>query len=128
MQFFYALFNIEDTIAILDENESSHAVHVLRKKVGDTIYVCNGKGLLFEATIHITHAKATKVQLIKLLEHKTLQHPYYLHIAIAPTKNMDRIENFIEKACELGIDEITPIICERSERKEIKIERLNKIA
>lgn len=128
MQFFYALFNVEDTLAVLDENESSHAIHVLRKKVGDTIYVCNGKGLLYEASIQVAHAKATQVHLIRLLEQKNAAHPYYLHIAIAPTKNMDRLENFIEKACELGIDEITPIICERSERKEVKIERLYKIA
>jgi|688.fasta_scaffold186821_2 16S rRNA (uracil1498-N3)-methyltransferase len=128
MQLFYARYQELDTACTLDENESSHLIHVLRKKVGDTISICNGYGLLSEATISVAHAKYTQLSIVKLLNKIESQHPYRLHIAIAPTKNMDRIENFVEKACELGIDEITPIICERSERKEIKIERLQKIA
>lgn len=128
MQMFYSPFNEHDTQCKLDEGESGHLINVLRKKVGDTILLTNGKGLLYEASITLAHSKHTVLDIKKCIQKIDRQHPYFLHIAIAPTKNMDRLETFVEKACELGIDEITPIICERSERKEVKVERLMKIA
>jgi len=124
MQLFY-LENPRDEI-ILSTEESKHTTKVLRKKEGDILNFTDGKGNLFIAEILIADSKKTKVQVVKR-EKKDKQHNYYLHIAIAPTKNMDRFEWFLEKSAEIGIDEITPIICNRSERKAIKTERCNRI-
>jgi len=124
MQLFY-LENPKDEI-ILSTEESKHTTKVLRKKEGDILNFTDGKGDLFIAEILIADSKKTKVQVVKR-EKKDKQHNYYLHIAIAPTKNMDRFEWFLEKTTEIGIDEITPIICSRSERKIIKTERCNRI-
>lgn len=128
MQLFYAIFTENDTSIILDLNESSHLINVLRKRVGDVLLVTNGRGLLIEGQVQIAHSKSAIIGVNKVLRNENKQHPYYLHIAIAPTKNMDRIENFVEKSVEFGIDEISLLICEHSERKEIKTERLYKIA
>ena len=128
MQLFYSIFNEGDNTSLLDSNESSHLINVLRKKAGDIIFITNGDGLLAECTITIAHAKSTQLAINKIVNKQENQQNYKLHIAIAPTKNMDRMEYFVEKAVEFGIDEISLVICERSERKEIKTERLNKIA
>lgn len=112
---------------VLTEEESKHAVRVLRLQMGDKIHLVNGKGDLFDAEIIDPHPKRTTLKVLQVTSaYQGLD--YALHIAIAPTKNMDRLEWFIEKATEIGIDEITPIICERSERKEVKVERLEKVA
>ena len=124
MQLFY-LKNLEDEIT-LSSSESKHATKVLRKKEGDILYFTDGKGGLHKAKITFSDSKKCKLKIISS-EQKEKQHNYYLHIAIAPTKNMDRFEWFLEKATEIGIDEITPIICRRSERKSIKNERGNRI-
>ena len=124
MQLFY-LNNPEKEITLTVE-ESKHATKVLRKKEGDALNFTDGKGNLFIAEITIANSRKTKVRIMRS-EQKPKQHNYHLHIAIAPTKNMDRFEWFLEKATEIGIDEITPIICNRSERKAIKTERCNKI-
>ena len=124
MQLFY-LENSEKEI-ILTAEESKHAIKVLRKKEGDMLNFTDGKGNLFVAEIIIPDSRKTSVKIVKS-EKKQKQHNYYLHIAIAPTKNMDRFEWFLEKSCEIGIDEITPMICNRSERKVIKQERCNRI-
>jgi 16S rRNA (uracil1498-N3)-methyltransferase len=124
MQLFY-LEHPEKEI-ILSTEESKHATKVLRKKEGDILNFTDGQGGFYKAEIIIADSKKTKVQVIKR-EKKDKQHKYYLHIAIAPTKNMDRFEWFLEKSAEIGIDEITPIICNRSERKAIKTERCNRI-
>ena len=124
MQLFY-LEKPKDKI-ILSADESKHVTKVLRKKEGDTLSLTNGKGDLYKAEITIADIKKCKLQIIST-EKKEKQHNYYLHIAIAPTKNMDRFEWFLEKATEIGIDEITPIICKHSIRKVIKHERGNKI-
>jgi 16S rRNA (uracil1498-N3)-methyltransferase len=108
------------------KEESKHIVKVLRKKIGDQLYITNGKGTLFTAEILIDSDKKCVVKIIEIVE-KDKEWNYNLHIAIAPTKNMDRLEWFIEKATEIGIDEITPILCDNSERKVVKIERLEKI-
>jgi len=111
---------------VLDEAESKHAIKVLRLKQGDTIWLVDGVGNFYVAQISNEHPKKCEVKIIekKIEEHNKPN----IHIAIAPTKNNDRIEWFIEKTTEIGITEITPIICDHSERKVIKTERLEKRA
>ena len=109
-----------------DKIESRHIVKVLRKKEGDLLHITNGKGFLFTAEVSIANDKNCLVT-ITHVEEKPKPWPYNLHIAIAPTKNNDRFEWFLEKATEIGIDEITPIICDHSERKVLKTERMQKI-
>jgi 16S rRNA (uracil1498-N3)-methyltransferase len=98
----------------------------LRKKEDDILNFTDGKGGFYKAEITVADSRKCRLQIVSS-EQKEKQHNYYLHIAIAPTKNMDRFEWFLEKATEIGIDEITPIICEHSERKIIKKERCNRI-
>jgi 16S rRNA (uracil1498-N3)-methyltransferase len=124
MQLFY-LENPDKEI-ILNTIESKHATKVLRKKKGDTLNFTDGKGGFYKAEITIADTRKCKLQIIST-EKKEKQHNYYLHIAIAPTKNIDRFEWFLEKATEIGIDEITPIICNHSERRIIKPARGNRI-
>ena len=124
MNLFYTP-DISGDYHVLEEQESKHVVKVLRLKTGDTINMVDGKGSLYEGVItKITrecHVRITN----KISEYG--KRDYYLHIAVAPTKNIDRIEWFVEKATEIGIDEITPILCEHSERKVIKSDRFEKI-
>ena len=122
------LFFIEkpESEIVLSKEESKHATKVLRKKEGDILNFTDGKGGFYKAEITVADTKKCRLQIISS-EQKPKQHNYHLHIAIAPTKNMDRYEWFLEKATEIGIDEITPIICEHSERKVIKTERCNRI-
>jgi len=105
--------------------ESKHIIKVLRKKAGDVLHITNGKGYVFEAKILDDNPKKCKGQIIS--EEKTIPRLHTLHIAMAPTKMNDRFEWFLEKATEIGINEITPILCEHSERKVIKQERLEKV-
>ena len=110
----------------LSEEESKHAIRVLRLNVGDEVQLIDGRGGLYAAEIKDAHPKRTILQINSVkLEFNKRNH--YLHIAIAPTKNIERLEWFLEKATEIGIDEISLIICQRSERKEAKTDRLNKI-
>jgi 16S rRNA (uracil1498-N3)-methyltransferase len=110
----------------LNEEESRHCSKVLRLGIGDSVYLINGKGGLFEAEIIGINKKHVVLKIINSqLEFGKRNH--HLHIAIAPTKNIDRLEWFLEKATEIGIDEITPLICDRSERKIVKDERLEKV-
>lgn len=118
---------INTPIHTLTEDESKHCINVLRLTKGDTLYIVNGTGGFFKAIITEPHAKRCKVEIIEEVDGFG-KHNYYLHVAIAPTKNIDRFEWFVEKAVEIGIDEITPIICERSERKIVKQERTEKVA
>lgn len=110
----------------LDLEESKHCIKVLRKSTGDFIQVIDGKGNLYEAEIEeANHKKCTfSVQKIK----KQAKNRIHRHIAIAPTKNIDRIEWFVEKAVEIGIDEISFISCQNSERNVLKLERIHKKA
>ena len=124
MQLFY-IDKISDEI-ILNKSESKHIIKILRKKKNDIVFFTDGKGFLFEAVITKADVKKCILRVLNKAS-KTKQHNYHLHIGIAPTKNIERFEWFLEKATEIGIDEITPLICERSERKIIKLERLNKI-
>ncbi|PRD47867.1 16S rRNA (uracil(1498)-N(3))-methyltransferase [Sphingobacterium haloxyli] len=111
---------------MLSEDESKHAVRVLRLTAGDEIYLIDGVGGWYTAKILDPHPKRTTLSILHVAQ--AYEKPaYYLHVAIAPTKNIDRLEWFLEKATEIGIQEITPIISAHSERKEVKIERLNKV-
>lgn len=105
--------------------ESKHIAKVLRKKEGDILHITNGRGYLFEAKILVADPKKCKAQIVS--EDKTIPRRYKLHLVVAPTKMNDRYEWFLEKATEIGVDEITPIICERSERKTIKLERMERV-
>ena len=105
--------------------ESKHIVKVLRKSSGDTLHITNGRGSLFTAELLEADVKKCKAQIID--EEKTLPRLHSLHLAVAPTKMNDRFEWFLEKATEIGVNEITPILCQRSERKVIKPERLQKV-
>lgn len=118
--------DIEKT-PILSEEDSKHCVKVLRKNVKDKIHVVDGVGGLFECEIMKAHEKKCEVRILSV-ERDFEKRNHYLHIAIAPTKNADRIEYFIEKCVEIGVDEITLIQTKHSERKNQKTERLEKIA
>lgn len=110
----------------LNEEESRHCKKVLRLKEGDIIYITDGKGSLFKSEILEISEKKTYVNILET-KNNFEKRPYNLHIAIAPTKNIERIEWFVEKTTEIGIDKISFLLCENSERKLIKTERLNKI-
>ena len=118
--------DIETDQYILNEDESKHCSRVLRLNLNDTVHLIDGRGGFYEAIISSVSKKNVTLSIVKKqLEYGKRNH--YLHIAIAPTKNIDRLEWFLEKATEIGIDEITPIICDRSERKIVKEERLEKV-
>ena len=109
----------------LSQDESKHCIRVLRHQAGDVISVMDGKGCRY--TAQITDANSKKCGL-KIIDTITVEpRPFSIHMLVAPTKNIDRFEWFLEKATEIGIEEITPIICEHSERKIIKPERLEKV-
>jgi 16S rRNA (uracil1498-N3)-methyltransferase len=125
MQIFYCP-NLRGNTHPLNEEESKHIIKVLRFKNGDFIHLTDGKGGLFKAELIDDHPKHCTVTVIESkLEYG--KRNYKLHMAIAPTKNISRFEWFLEKATEIGIDEITPIICEQSERKEVKYQRMEKV-
>ena len=124
MQLFFS--EINDNKVIFSDDEKKHLTKVLRKQEGDIISVIDGKGYLYSTKINSLDKNSSLVEIIKK-EKKKKKHNYHLHIGIAPTKNITRFEWFLEKATEIGIDEITPIICNRSERKKINIQRCNRI-
>ena len=110
----------------LNEEESSHAVRVLRLKAGDEVTLVDGRGGWYKAHIVEAHPKRCETEIAEQ-QVEYGKRPYRLHIGIAPTKNIERFEWFIEKATEIGIDEITPLLCERSERKLVNTERLQRV-
>ena len=125
MNLFYSPL-IEGDIFELDEKESRHAVRVLRLTTGKPLILVDGKGGWYEATIEDDHPKRCRLRIESYSpEYQPL--PYGLHLAVSPTKNMDRFEWFLEKSTEIGITSITPLMCQRTERKHIKTERLEKI-
>ena len=126
MHLFYdPTIDVSAKFHVLNEEESKHACKVMRLISGNEIAVLNGKGIEFTAKIIEAHPKHCKVEIISKISESTPK--YDLHIAIAPTKIIDRIEWFLEKATEIGITEITPLLCSNSERKIIKEDRLEKI-
>jgi 16S rRNA (uracil1498-N3)-methyltransferase len=125
MHIFYTPDITGDTYTLSAE-ESKHCIRVLRLSENDTITLIDGRGGLYTAIIAEAHAKQC---LVKVLEKKNDygKRNYHLHIALAPTKMNERTEWFLEKVTEIGFDSFTPIVCEHSERKEVKIDRLMKV-
>lgn len=117
---------IEDGRVILSEEESNHCTRVLRHKAGDEISVIDGKGTLLRCRlVHV--GKESEAEIVER-EFPWHSHPYHLVLGVCPTKNNDRFEWFVEKAVEIGVDEIVPLIGDRSERKIYKKERAERIA
>lgn len=117
---------IDGDWAILSEAEARHCVQVLRMKAGDPLEFVDGQGTWFKGRLVEPHKRACRVAIEerKLLEDAC---PVNLHLAVAPTKNMDRFEWFLEKATEMGISQITPLLCQRSERRKLRPERLERV-
>jgi 16S rRNA (uracil1498-N3)-methyltransferase len=111
---------------VLNEEESKHCVRVLRLQVGDKIVLIDGKGGWYEATILLDHPKRCQVKIVHE-QQEVGKRSYSLHMAVAPTKNMDRLEWFAEKATEIGLDELSLLSCRYSERVLVKTERLEKV-
>jgi len=110
----------------LDETESKHCIRVLRLSKGDEITLVDGRGGFFTAEIADPNPKRCKVNVVNSELNYGLRN-FQVQVAIAPTKNIERLEWFLEKATEIGIDRVTPLLCQHSERKEIKNERLEKV-
>jgi len=119
------LAHIENNLATLNEAESLHCTKVLRLSVGDNILISDGQGRLCEAILTVVNHKTCEAEILR--EIGVFKRPYHLHVACAPTKNIDRFEWFLEKATEIGIDEITPIITEHSERTVVKKDRSERV-
>ena len=115
------------TTLTLPESESGHAVRVLRHAAGDAIEVVDGRGNLYRCSIISAHHKGCAVEINEVIELPKVWRPK-ITLAAAPTKNMDRMEWLVEKLVEIGVDEFIPVRCARSERKDLKTERLEKIA
>jgi 16S rRNA (uracil1498-N3)-methyltransferase len=126
MQLFYtAQIKPNDREFSFDKEESKHIIKVLRKTEGDIIHITDGVGNLYFSKITLASEKKCTV---KITEYKKFENTsFYIHLVVAPTKMNDRYEWFLEKATEIGVHEITPIICDNSERKIIKNERFDKI-
>ncbi|APG59521.1 16S rRNA (uracil(1498)-N(3))-methyltransferase [Christiangramia salexigens] len=126
MQLFYnPEISKDDKQVIFQKDESRHIVKVLRKNEGDLVNITNGKGLLFKAEIIRADIKQCLAKVIEVENQPPP--PYYLHMIVAPTKMNDRFEWFLEKAMEIGVHEITPVICEHSERKVVKLNRFERV-
>lgn len=126
MQLFYhPEVSENDREVRFSKEESRHIVKVLRKKEGDSLQLTNGKGWIFETEITLADSNNCSARILKA--DKEPAAPYHLHLAVAPTKMNDRFEWFLEKATEIGIQEITPVICDHSERKVVKSERFQRV-
>lgn len=121
MHIFYTP-DIKNEIYVLNETESKHVMRVLRLKAGDEVFLVDGRGGFYKGCVIDGNAKRCTVQVFES-EKEYGKRAFKLHIAIAPTKNIDRFEWFLEKTTEIGIDTITPILCRHSERKRIKTDR-----
>ena len=125
MELFFSR-DIEGGICRLDQDESGHCIKVLRHRSGDEISVIDGMGTLYLCRITSDSHKGVEAVVLDS-EQGWGSHPYRLHLAVCPTKNNDRYEWFAEKACEIGFDELSPVIGEHSERKVLKAQRVEKI-
>ncbi|MFC2098391.1 16S rRNA (uracil(1498)-N(3))-methyltransferase [Bacteroidota bacterium] len=117
---------INDKEALLDEVESRHIARVLRLKKDDPVELVDGTGNFYRGVIDLADQHSTRVRILETIK-DYLKRDYYLHLAIAPTKSAERFEWFLEKSTEIGIDEITPILCQRSERDRIRHDRSERI-
>lgn len=127
MHLFYAPeISVDSLDYVLTEEESKHCIRVLRMKQGDEITLLNGRGLASVAVISEDHPKRCKLEITSFIQHERSEKE--LHIAIAPTKNMDRMEWFLEKATEIGLSKLTFLKCDHNERGQMKLDRLEKIA
>ena len=124
-QFYLSYLTKDDTEIHFDKTESKHLSRVLRKKVGDTIAITNGLGCRFTATLTSVDHKICKAAIVRCEVIKA--DSYHLHIFIAPTKSNDRMDWFVEKATEIGISEITPIISVNTEKIKLNYDRSNKL-
>jgi 16S rRNA (uracil1498-N3)-methyltransferase len=115
-----------DRTILLNEEESHHLLRVKRAEVGDVIDVTNGTGIFYRARIDVIHKRQCELSILSSeeAEYRSLK----VHLVVAPTKNIDRMEWLVEKATEIGVDEISFIQCRRSERKDVRTDRLEKIA
>ncbi len=111
--------------ALLNEEETKHCTQVLRKKIGDTIHLFDGRGSIAEGNIIAISKKECVISILNR-KFENVNQPY-IHIGISPTKNIDRFEWFLEKATEIGVNEITPLLCKRMERDKVNIVRLQTI-
>lgn len=118
--------NIKDGFVHLDEEESRHLATVLRRKVGDHLRVTDGKGFFYEAEL-VEMGKKQALARIVAQHQEAPMRKARIHMAVAPTKMMERFEWFLEKATEIGVDEITPLCCKRSERDTVRYDRMEKI-
>ena len=125
MEIFYSS-DIDGTSVRLDAEESAHCVRVLRHREGDEINVIDGRGTLYRCVLQSADAKGA-LATITGVQNGFGAHPYRLTMAVCPTKNADRYEWFAEKATEIGVDAIVPVIGERSERRALKTERLERL-
>ena len=125
MELFYSQ-DIEGGTCRLDHDESGHCIKVLRHRCGDEISVIDGRGTLYRCRIVSDSHKEVVAQVIDSVQDWG-GHPYRLHLAVCPTKNNDRYEWFAEKACEMGFDELSPVIGDHSERRILKTQRVEKI-
>lgn len=126
MHLFYDPHIVEGKLHTLSEEESKHAIRVLRLQSGDVLKVLDGKGSAYTCTINEAHAKRCTLAIKDRFQDRASSHS--IHIAVSPTKQMERMEWFIEKATEIGITEITFLRCTNSERVQLKPERLEKKA
>ena len=118
--------HIQQGIHQLDEEESRHCVKVLRKRAGDQIKITDGKGSFYEAAISNANPRGCTFEILKREQHTP--DSFMIHIALSPTKNLDRTEWFVEKAVEIGVHRISFLLCENSERKVLKADRLQRKA
>ena len=125
MQIFYVP-GINGTACVMDENESKHCIRVLRMTKGDRLKLVDGNGNIYEGIISDPDPSGCRVTITSVIKDFE-KRGYRLHIAISPVKNQERFEWFIEKSVEIGIDEITPLICKNTEKPGIKRDRLNNI-
>ena len=126
MELFYA-FEADGRTCRLDSEESGHCIRVLRHRAGDEIHVIDGFGTMYRCRLADDNPKGAEAEVLESFPDWGA-HPYRLTVACCPTKNNDRFEWFVEKAVEIGVDRIVPVIGERSERKVYKTDRAARIA
>ena len=118
--------DIQDAQIRLDPEESAHCVRVLRHREGDEISIIDGRGTLYGCVLELADPRSAWARILTRT-HGFGAHPYHLTMAVCPTKNLERFEWFVEKATEIGVDVVAPVIGERSERKVLKTERLRRL-